>query len=151
VFIIVKTVTPSDPGSPGCFTPTLHFKIIGVIWVVLCLTGAGVFAPQLWSMATDKQYGISGGFYDVAFWVSQFFVEFFLLAGAMVGFGLFRIRRWAAICMRITATLLLLYCLSFVLMSHFPIAWLVVGMFGVAFAAYSLFVVSRFRPYEHAT
>ena len=128
----------------------LHFKIIGATWSVLCLVAAAVFAPQLWSMAMDRQYGFGSAFHDAAFWISQFFAEVFLLGGAMLGFGLFRLRRWAAICTRITAALLLLYCLSFVLMSHFHAAWLALGAFGVAFAAYSLFVVWRFRPYDHA-
>jgi|SRR5436190_24025672 len=128
----------------------LHFKIIGVTWSVLCLVAAAMFAPHLWSMAMDRQYGIESGFHDAPFWISQFFIEAFLLAGALLGFGLFRLKRWAAISTRVTAALLLLYCLSFVLMSHFPVAWLAVGMFGVAFAAYSLFVVWRFRPYDHA-
>jgi hypothetical protein len=128
----------------------LHFKSIGVVWLVLCIAAAAFFAPQLWTMLTDKQSGIGSGFNDVGFWISQFLVELFLLAGAILGFGLVRLRRCAAIGMRITATLLLLYCMSFVLMSHFGIAWRVAGMFGIAFAAYSLFVVCRFKPYDHA-
>ena len=128
----------------------LHFKSIGVVWLVLCVPAAAFFAPQLWTMVTDKQAGIASEFNDVGFWILQFFVELFLLAGAILGFGLFRLRRWAAIGTRITATLLLLYCLSFVLMSHFGIAWLVAGILGFAFATYSLFVVCRFRPYDHA-
>ena len=128
----------------------LHFKVIGLTWMVVCLAAAAVFAPQLWSMATDRQYGFGSGFHDAGFWISQFFVELFLLAGAILGFGLFRLRRWAAICTRVTATLLLLYCLCFVLMSHFHIAWLAAGMFGAVFAAYSMFAVWRFRPYDPA-
>ena len=81
----------------------LHFKIIGVTWLVLCLVAAAVFAPQLWSMLADRQYGFGSGFHSTAFWVSQFFAELFLVAGAMIGFGLLRLRRWAAICTRITA------------------------------------------------
>lgn len=134
----------------GNIARMFHFKIVGAMWAVLCLVSAVIFAPHLWSMVTDGQYGIRRGFHDLSFWISQFFAELFLLAGAMLGFGLFRLRRWAAICTRITASLLLLYCLSFVLMSHFHIAWIIAGMFGVAFAAYSLFVVWRFRPYDHA-
>jgi len=128
----------------------LHFKIIGLTWLVLCLIAAAVFAPQLWSMAADRQYGFGSGFYDAGFWISQFSAEVLLLAGAGLGFGLFRLRRWAASCTRIAAALLLLYCLSFVLMSGFGFAWLALGMFGVVFAAYSLFVVWRFRPYDRA-
>jgi len=130
-----------------------HFKITGLIWLALSLIAATVFAPQLWTMAADRQYGIGTGFHDSAFWVSQFFVEGFLLLGVAVGFGLLRLRRWAAICTRVTAVLVLLYCLSFILMGefeHFHVAWLVVSLFGIAFAAYSLFVVWRFRPYDRA-
>jgi hypothetical protein len=102
----------------------LHFKIVGAMWAVLCLVAAAVFAPQLWSMVMDRQYGIARGFNDEGLWISQFFAELFLLACAMLGFGLFRLRRWAAIFIRITANVLLLYSLSFVLMSHFHAAWL---------------------------
>ena len=128
-----------------------HFKIIGLTWVVLSLAAAAVFAPQLWDMAADKQHGFGSGIHDLGFWISQFFVEFFLLAGAVLGFGLFRLKRWAAICTRITGSLLLLYCLSFVLMSHFPMPWPVLGLAGLLFTAYSLFVVFRFRPYDQVT
>jgi hypothetical protein len=129
----------------------VHFKITGLIWLALSLVAAAVFAPQLWSMAADREYGIGTGFHGVAFWVSQFFVEGFLLAGVAVGLGLVRLRRWAAICTRVTAVLVLLYCLSFIFMGefeHFHPAWLAASLFGVAFAAYSLFVVWRFRPYD---
>ena len=138
---------PSLGQVVGGTTRMMHFKIIGVTWLLLCLIAAAVFAPQLWSMAMDSGTGFDE---DAAFWVSQLFAEVFLLAGAMLGFGLFRLRRWAAICTRITAALLLLYCLSFVLMSHFHFAWLALGIFGVIFASYSLFVVWKFRPYDHA-
>ena len=71
----------------------------------------------------------------------------FCLFAVAIGLGLFRARRWAAICVRVVAALLLLYCLSFVLMSHFSFAW--VGLFGVAFAAYSLYAVAKFKRYDH--
>jgi len=131
----------------------LHFKIIGAIWLGLCVIAAAVFAPELWSMATDQKYGLGTGFHDTGFWVSQFFVEGFLLIGVLLGFGLFRFKRWAAICTRITAVLLLLYCLAFLLMGefiHYHFAWLIAGLFGLVFASYSLFVVWRFRPYDRA-
>jgi hypothetical protein len=128
----------------------LHFKIIGLIWLLLSLIAAMVFAPELWSMATDHKYGFGTGFHDTGFWVSQFFVEGFLVVGVLVGLGLFRLRRWAAISTRITAVLLLLYCAAFLVMGefiHYHVGWLIAGLFGVVFAAYSLFVVWRFRPY----
>jgi hypothetical protein len=133
--------------------PMLHFRIIGLIWFVLSLVGATMFAPQLLSMAADRRYGISSGFHDMAFWASQFFVEGFLLLGMAAGFGLFQLKHWAAICTRITGVLLLLYCLSFLLMGeyeHYDIIWLAASLFGGAFASYSLFVVWRFRPYDRA-
>ena len=126
----------------------LHFRIIGLTWLMLSLGAAAVFAPQLWNMAADRQFGFGSGFHDAGFWISQFLTELFLLAGVAIGFGLFRLRRWAAICTRITGSLLMLYCLSFVLMSHFPMPWPLLGFVGLAFAAYSLFVVFKFKPYD---
>ena len=129
----------------------LHFKIIGVGWLVLSLVAAAVFAPELWSIATDQRDGLGSGFHDVGFWASQFFVEGFLLAGVLIGFGLFRMRRWAAICTRVAAVLLMLYCLAFLAMAEFPFAFEVAALFGLAFSGYSVFVVWRFRPYGRAT
>jgi hypothetical protein len=129
----------------------LHCKVIGLTWLVLSLVAAAVFAPQLWSMATDSKYGLGTGFRGAGFWVSQFLVEGFLLFSVLVGFGLFRFRRWAAICLRITAVVPLLYCLAFLLMGefiHYHWAWVIAGLFGLAFAVYSLLVVWRFRPYD---
>lgn len=128
----------------------IQFRAVGLSWLVLCAVAATVFGAELWSMAADRQYGFGSGFHDTGFWISQFSSEAFLIAGAMLGLGLFRLRRWAAICSRVAATLLLLYCLSFVLMSGFGDGWLAIGVIGIIFAAYSLFVVWRFRPYEHA-
>jgi len=112
----------------------LHFKIIGVIWLVVSVLAAAVFAPELWSMASDQKYGLGTRFHDTGFWVSQFFVEGFLLTGVLVGVGLLRLRRWAAICTRVAAVLLLLYCLAFLLMGefiHYHFAWLIAGLFGL--------------------
>ena len=123
----------------------LHFKIIGVTWFGLCLAEAAVFGFQLWSKLSDRHYGFGSGFHDTAFWFSQFFVEVFLLGGAIIGFGLLRFRHWAVVCTRCTSVLLLLYCLGYVLMSHSDVASLAAGILGVVFAGYSLFVVWRFR------
>ncbi len=130
-----------------------HFRITGAIWLVLCLTGAAAFAPHLWSIVVDRQHGIGTGFHGAAFWLLQFFVEAFLLLGVVAASGLLRLKRWGAICMRVTAVLLLLYCLIFLFISQyveFHIAWLGESLFGITFAAYSLFVVWRFKPYDHA-
>ncbi|HEV2394148.1 MAG TPA: hypothetical protein VG146_17485 [Verrucomicrobiae bacterium] len=124
----------------------LHFRIIGVIWLILSLAGAAVFAPQLWLMAADHKYGLGSGFNGAGFWVSQFLAEGFLIAGAVLGFGLIRLRRWAALCTRVAAVLLLLYCLAFVTMAGFAMAFELAGLFGLLFAGYSLFVVWRFTP-----
>ena len=128
----------------------MHFKIIGVIWLVLSLVAAAVFAPELWSMATDQSDGLGSSFHDVGYWASQFFVEGFLLAGVLIGFGLFRIRRWAAICTGFAAVLLLLYCLAFLAMAEFPFTFQIAALFALVFSGYSLFVVWRFRPYDRA-
>jgi hypothetical protein len=125
-----------------------HFKVIGMIWLVMALVGVGVLGLNLCSMAADKQYGFGTGFYGTGFWVVQFSAEGFLIAGALLGIGLLRFKRWAAIGTRITSALLLLYCLIFIVFSGFGLAWLIAGLFGLAFSAYSSFVVWRFRPYE---
>jgi hypothetical protein len=125
----------------------LHFRIVGAVWLTLCLIAAAVLGVGLLSMASNQQYGFGTGFYDLGFWISEFSAEGFLLVGALLGVGLLRLKRWAAIGTRVTAFLLLLYCLSFALMSDFVLAWLIAGCFGFAFSAYSLFVVWKFRPY----
>jgi hypothetical protein len=124
----------------------LHFRIIGVIWLVLSLAGAAFFLPELWSMATDQKYGLGSGFHGGGFWVSQFFVEGFLVAGAVTGFGLFRFRRWAATCTRVLTVLLLLYCLALLVMAEFPFTFEMAALFGLILSGYSLFVVCRFKP-----
>ncbi len=130
-----------------------HFRITGLIWLVLCLAGAAAFAPHLWSIVGDRQHGLGTGFHGAGFWMLQFSVEMFLLLGVVAALGLLRLRRWGAICMRVAAVLLLLYCLIFLFISQyveFHVAWLGESLFGIALAAYSLLVVWKFRPYDRA-
>jgi len=131
----------------------LHFRIIGLIWMALSLTALTARDPKLWVIVADPKYEIRADFQSLAFWALEFFVMGFLLLGATAGVGLFRLKRWAAICTRMTGGLLLLYCLSILLMdeyTHSHIIWLAASLFGVAFASYTLFIVWRFRPYDRA-
>lgn len=126
-----------------------HLRITGPIWLVLCLTGAVAFGSHLRSIITDPQHGIRTSFHSTGFWALQFFVEAFLLLGLVAGFGLLRLKRWGAFCMRVCDVFLLLYCLVFFFISHyveFHIAWLEESLLGVALSAYGLFVVWRFEP-----
>ena len=126
----------------------LQFKIIGVIWLVLSLVAAVFVNRDLWFTATDPKYGVGSGFLDTAFWTSELFVEGFLLAGVLIGAGLMRLRRWAAICARIEGVVLLVYCLAFLAMAEFPLVLEAAALFGLCFAGYTLYVVWRFRPYD---
>jgi len=129
-----------------------HFKIIGLIWLALSLAALTARNPTLyWVIVGDPKYEIRADFQSLEYLALEFFVMGFLLLGVMAGFGLFRLKRWAAICTRITGGLTLLYCLSLLLFDehiHSHISWLAASFFGVAFASYSLFVVSRLRPYD---
>jgi hypothetical protein len=131
-----------------------HFKIIGLIWLALSLAALTARNPTLyWVIVGDPKYEIHADFQSLEYLALEFLVMGFLLLGVMAGFGLFRLKRRAAICTRITGGLMLLYCLSLLLLDEYVysrITWLAASLFGVAFALYSLFVVSRFRPYDRA-
>ena len=121
----------------------IHFRIIASVWVLF--GAAGVFACS----AEGFRLLPRGAEFDGGAFASLLIALAFCLFAIAIGLGLFRARRWATVCVRVVAVLLSLYCLSFVLMSHLNFAW--VGLFGVAFAAYSLYVVWKFKPYDHAT
>ena len=137
-----------------CVSHMWHFRIIGLIWLALSLTALIARNPTLyWVIVGEPKYEIRADFQSLEFLALEFFVVGFLLLGVMAGFGLFRLKRWAAICTRMTGGFMLLYCLGLLLMEeyiHSHIIWLAASLFGVAFASYSLFVVWRFRPYDRA-
>src|SRR5690348_3832690 len=93
----------------------IHFRIIGSIWLVSCLFSALKFPFELWSMATDQQYGIGTGYYSVLFWVSKFLVEVSFVLLFLMGWGLIRLRRWAAVWGRFVGPTSLAVCVWFIL------------------------------------
>jgi len=129
-----------------------HFKVIGTIWLAFCLVAAVAYAPPLWSLATDHKFGIVTSVFPASFWIIELSIETFLLFGIFVGFGLLRARRWAAISCRIAALLTLLYFLSLFFLedSELGPAMYAAIFSGIALTGYSLLVVWRLKPYEHA-
>jgi hypothetical protein len=118
----------------------IHLRIIGSVWVLFGATGALACIAEGFGLLREARF-------DGGAFASLLIALPFCLFAVATGLGLLRARRWATICVRVVAVLLLLYCLSFVLMSHFSFAW--VGLFGVVFAAYSLYVVAKFKPDDH--
>ena len=128
----------------------IHFRIVGSIWLISGLVSAVKFPFELWSMATDQQYGITTGFYGALFWISKFLVEVSFLLILLVGWGLLRLQRWAAVGGRFLGVISLLVCLWFILtqgMEHGPEPYVGIWCL-VALSAYTIFAVWRFRPYD---
>ncbi len=128
----------------------IHFRIVGCIWLISGLISAMKFPSELWSMGTDQQYGITTGFHGTLFWISQFLVELSFLLILLIGWGLIRLRRWAAVGGRFLGVISLLVCLWFILtqgLEHGPEPYVAICC-AVAFSAYTLFAVWRFRPYD---
>ena len=130
----------------------IHFRIIGSIWLVSCLVPAVRLALELWSLATGHQYGPSVEDHGVQFWTSQLLVEVSFLLIMVIGWGLIRLRRWAAVAGRFWGVISLLVCFWFILTQgtqHGPEPYVAIWC-GVALSAYTLFAVWRFRPYDRS-
>jgi hypothetical protein len=88
----------------------------------------------------------------VLFWVSKFLVEISFVLLFSMGWGLIRLRRWAAIGGRFVGPTSLAVCVWFILTQgtqHGPEPY--VGIWcGVALSAYTIFAVWRFRPYDRS-
>jgi len=93
----------------------IHFRIIGSIWLVCCFVPAVKFPIDLWSMTTHHQHGLSTDAHGVLFWIFQFFVEVSFLLILIIGWGLLRLRRWAAVGARFVGVIALVVCLWFIL------------------------------------
>ena len=139
--------------SYGCrvsYEGMIHFRIIGSIWLVSCLVPAVKLPFDLWSLATQHQYGLSSDGHGVMFWISQFLVEVSFLLIMIIVWGLIRLRRWAALAGRFLGVVSLLVCVWFILtqgMQHGPEPYVAIWC-GVALSAYTIFAVWRFRPYD---
>jgi hypothetical protein len=128
----------------------IHFRIIGSIWLVSCLVPAVQLALELWSVATGHPSGPSVEDHGVQFWTSQILVEVSFLLIMVIGWGLIRLRRWAAVAGRFWGVISLLICFWFILTQgtqHGPEPYMAIWC-GVALSAYTLFAVWRFRPYD---
>ena len=121
----------------------IHLRIIGSVWMLLGALGATACAAEGFRLLSH-----GSGFDDSAV-ASSLVALFFCLGAVAIGFGLVRARRWAVVCIRVIAVLFLLYCLSFVFMSHFSFAW--VGLLGFALAVYTLYGAGKCKPPGHAT
>jgi hypothetical protein len=128
----------------------IHFRIIGSIWLVSTLVPTIKLAIELWSLARTHQYGPSTDAHGAQFWIAQLLVEVTFLLIMLVGWGLIRLRRWAAVAGRFWGVLALLVCVWFILtqgMKHGAEPYVAIWC-GVALSAYTIFAVWRFRPYD---
>jgi hypothetical protein len=118
-------------------------RITGLLWIVLCTLAFAVNAPEFVSLLFSSETGTGTGFYSTDFWVAQFSLYLCLLCGIFLGWGLFRLRVWAAICAIVWAVVLLLCAFSFILMvwSGFRVIPYRLSWFEVLFAAFTLSVV----------
>src|SRR5439155_25720641 len=85
--------------SYGCrvsYEGMIHFRIIGSVWLVSCLVPAVKLGFELWSRATQHQYRPSTEEHGVQFWITQLLVEVSFVLIMIIGWGLIRLRRWAA-------------------------------------------------------
>jgi hypothetical protein len=128
----------------------IHFRIIGSIWLVSCLVPAVKQALELWSLATGHQYGPSVEEHGLQFWTSQLLPQGAFLIIMVIGWGLIRLRRWAALAGRFWGVISLVICFWFILtqgtkhgLEPYVAIWC-----GVALSAYTLFALWRFRPYD---
>jgi hypothetical protein len=136
--------------SFGGYEGMIHFRIIGGIWLVSCLVAAAKLPFDLWSMATRHQYGFSTDDHGGLFWISQFLVEVSFLVIMIIGWGLIRLRRWAAVAGLFWGIIALLICLWFILTQgtkHGPEPYAAIWC-GVALSAYTIFALWRFKPYD---
>jgi len=128
----------------------IHFRIIGSIWLVSCLVPAVKLAFELCSLATQRPNGPLTDDHGAQFWITQLLVEVSFLLIMLIGWGLIRLRRWAAVAGRFWGVVSLLVCVWFILtqgMKHGPEPYVAIWC-GVALSAYTIFAVWRFRPYD---
>src|SRR5437660_1858464 len=99
---------------------------------------------------TQDSNGLSTDVHGLLFWIFQFLVEISFLLILLIGWGLIRLRRWAAVGGKFLGVISLLVCLWFILtqgMEHGPEPYVAIWC-GVALSVYTLFAVWRFRPYD---
>ena len=99
---------------------------------------------------TQDSNGLSTDVHGLLFWIFQFLVEISFLLILLIGWGLIRLQRWAAVGGKFLGVISLLVCLWFILtqgMEHGQEPYVAIWC-GVALSAYTIFAVWRFRPYD---
>jgi hypothetical protein len=125
----------------------VNLKIIGSIWVISSLVPAVNLAIELWSLATHQPTAVATDTAGVGFWISQLLVEAAFLLILLIGWGLFCLRRWAAVAGGFLGVISLLVCVWFILTQgtqHGPEPYVAIWC-GVALSVYTLFGVWKLR------
>ena len=128
--------------SFGDLERMIHFRIIGSVALLAGLVNAAKFPIDLSAMPPNS--------HGVLFWISQFLVEAWFVLILVMGWGLIRLRHWAALCGRLVGVISLGVCFWFILtqgLDHGPEPYVAIW-FGVALSGYTIFTVWRFRPYD---
>jgi hypothetical protein len=119
----------------------IHFRVIGAVWLLVGLVSAVKLPMDLWKTASGS---------GALFWTSQFLVEGFFVLLLVMGWGLLRLRHWAAMCARVIGLISLGVCFWFITtqgMEHGREPYVAIWC-GVVISAYTLFTVWKFRPYD---
>ena len=128
----------------------INLRIIGSIWIVSSIIPAVQLAIELWSLATHQSHEPTTDAQGARFWISQLSVEAAFVLIALTGWGLLRLRRWAAIPGGFLGVISLVVCVWFILtqgLKHGPEPYVAIWC-GVALSVYTLFGVWRFRRHN---
>ena len=124
------------------FAHMIHYRIIGMIWLLFGVVGVVLCVHECLRLLQ------MGELLEDNAVVSCYIGFGFCALAAMTSIGILRAKAWARFIMSTVAILLGLYLFSFLAMVglEFGVLDYALSWFGIAFVAYTLTVIRRFRP-----
>jgi len=121
-------------------------NLLGMLWALFGIVGFFYLSYQLTLIAIDSKYGITSGFYGVAWYAIQalfpIFCIFAFYSGVMFSMG----KKWSIKAVKYLSIIALVYFFAFVLLgAHSEVPLVIGGGGGIVF-----FVVSYLIAYREA-
>ena len=124
---------------------------LGLLWVLLGIVGFFYLSYQLTLTAIDSEYGITSGFYGIAWYTTQALFPIFCIFCFYSGVMFMKRIQWSIKAIKYLSIIALVYFISFVLLGAHSEVALLIGGGGIIFFIASYLIAYREEKYADTT